>query len=169
VAPRPIEGRHSLPEVGDRLTIIALDLGGHAEGLVRQRLQGALPASYGERQDALSGGEGLVIPTHEVEMDGQKARDLPQPTRVVEGCREGFGLTQSCQAAIPVARGQERRTQGESEINGLLTCVALLWQVRKDAERLLVVLYRFAVGRSCQGLLPCLPEVRQGLVPYLAP
>jgi hypothetical protein len=52
VASRPFEGRHSLPEAVDRLTIIALDLEGHTEGLIRQRLQDDLPAGHGERQDA---------------------------------------------------------------------------------------------------------------------
>jgi len=34
---------------------------------------------------------------HEVEFDRQKARDLPQPTRVVEGLGEGLGLAQNRQ------------------------------------------------------------------------
>jgi hypothetical protein len=169
VAPRPIEGRHSLPEAVDRLTIVALELVGHAQGLVRQRLQDDIPAGRGEREGTLGGGDGLVIRTHIAEMDGQKTRDLSQPTRVVEGRGEGFGLAQNRQNTPRVARRKECRTQGEPEINGLLTCGALLWQVGKDAERLLVVPCRLAVGRPCQGLLPRLPKVCQGLSPHLAP
>ena len=41
--------------------------------------------------------------------------------------------------------------------------------MREGTERLLEVSYGLAVGRPCQGLLPRLPEVRQGLVPHLPP
>ena len=68
VAPRPVEGRHGLPEAVDRPTIVALGLVGCAEALVRQRLQDDLPAGRGEREGALGGGDGLVIRAHEVEM-----------------------------------------------------------------------------------------------------
>jgi hypothetical protein len=69
VAPRPIEGRHSLPEAVYGPTVVALGLVGCAEVLVRQRLQDDLPAGHGERQDAMSGGDSLVIRAHVVEID----------------------------------------------------------------------------------------------------
>ena len=69
VAPRPVEGRHGLPEAVDRPTIVALGLVGVAEVLVRQRLQDDIPAGRGEREGALGGGDGLVIRAHEVEME----------------------------------------------------------------------------------------------------
>ena len=68
-APRPVEGRHGLPKAVDRPTIVALGLVGYAEALVRQRVQDDLPTSRGEREGALGGGDGLVIRTHEVEME----------------------------------------------------------------------------------------------------
>ena len=49
-APRPLEGRHGLPEAVDRPTIVALGLVGDAEVVVRQRLQDDLPAGRGERR-----------------------------------------------------------------------------------------------------------------------
>ena len=55
----------------------------------------------------------------------RKSRDLSQPTRVVEGRREGLGLAQIRQDTPKVARRQERRAQGEPEIDGLLARVAL--------------------------------------------
>ena len=68
VAPRPVEGRHGLPEAVDRPTIVALGLVGYAEVLVRQRLQDDIPAGRGEREGTLGGGDGLVIRAPEVEM-----------------------------------------------------------------------------------------------------
>ena len=68
VAPRPVEGRHGLPEAVDRPTIVALGLVGYAEVLVRQRLQDDIPAGRGEREGALAGGDGLVIRAHDAEM-----------------------------------------------------------------------------------------------------
>ena len=166
---RPVEGRHGLPAVVDRPTIVALGLIGCAEVEVRQRVQDDIPAGRGERKGALGGGDGLVICPHEAEIDRQRDRDLSQPTRVVEGHCEGFGLAQNRQETPQVAGQLERRAQGEPEIDGLLARVACLRQMREGAERLLEVPHGLAVGRPRQGLLPCLPAVCQGLVPHLAP
>ena len=46
----------------------------------------------------------------------------------------------------------------------LLAYVARLWQMLKGPERLLGLPYGLAVGRAREGLLPCLPAVRRGLV-----
>jgi hypothetical protein len=92
-------------------------------------------------------------------MDRQKERDLCQPTRVVEGCREGLGLAQQRQDTPKVARRQERRAQGQPQIDRLLACVALLGQMRQSAERLLEGPHGLAGGRPCHGLLPGLPTV----------
>jgi hypothetical protein len=70
-------------------------------------------------------------------MDRQQARDLPQPTRVVEDLGEGLSLVQSRQDVLRVARRQERRTQGEPQVDGLLTRITLLWQMLEGTECLL--------------------------------
>ena len=69
VAPRPLEERSGLPEAVDGPTIVALSQIGRAEALVRQCVQDGLPAGRGECQGALGGGDGLVIRTHEAEME----------------------------------------------------------------------------------------------------
>ncbi len=127
VAPRPLEGRHGLPEAFDRPTIVPLGLVGSTEVAVRQCVQVDIAAGCGECEGALGGGDGLVMRAHEVEMGGQKARDLSQPTRVVEGLGEGLGLVQVCQDPPRVAKRAERRAQGEPEIDPMLDGVALLW------------------------------------------
>ena len=91
----PFEGRHALHVAVDRPTIVALGMVGKAEVLVRQRLQDDIPAGRGECDGAVGGGDGLVIRAHEAEMSCQKARDLSQPTLVVEGCRENLSLAQT--------------------------------------------------------------------------
>ena len=53
MTPRPVEGRHGLPEAVDRPTIVALGLVGCAEVEVRQRVQDDLPTGRGEREGAL--------------------------------------------------------------------------------------------------------------------
>ena len=68
VAPRPLEGRHALPETVDGLTIVSLGLVGNAAVVVRPRVQDGIPAGRGKRQDTLGGGEGLVIRALMVEM-----------------------------------------------------------------------------------------------------
>ena len=135
--------------------------------MVRQRVQDDVPVGCSEREGTLGGGDGLVIRTHVAEMDGQKARDVSQPTMIVEGHSQGLGLAQSRQDTLRVARRQERRAQGEAEIDGLLARVTLLRQMREGTERLLEVLHGLAVGRPRQSLLPRLPAVRQGLGPDL--
>ena|SRR5256885_2185376 len=92
----------------NRLTIVALELGGSAKVVVRQRLLDGIPARRGEREDALGDGEGLVIRALLVEMDRQIAKDPSQPPRVVEGRRQRLGLAQVRQGASKVARRQER-------------------------------------------------------------
>ena len=121
---RPVEGRYGLPEAVDRPTIVALELVGYAEELIRLRVQDDLPGGRGERQGTLSGGNGLVMRAYELEMACQKDRDLSQPTRVNKGCCEGLGLTQRRQHTPRVARRKERCAQGEPEIDGLLARVA---------------------------------------------
>src|SRR4029453_10388195 len=89
--------------------------------------------------------------------------------RIAEGHREVLGFAQTRQDAPKVARGKERRGQAEPEIDGLLKCIGLLWQMWEGTERLLEILHGFAVGRSRHGLFPRLPAVRQGLSPHLTP
>jgi hypothetical protein len=101
-------------------------------------------------------------------MERQGDRDLSQPTRLIEGCRESLGLVQICQSAPQVATRVERRAQGEPEIDGLLARVARLRQMRERTERLLEVSHSFVVSRPRHGLLPCLPAIHQGLIPYLS-
>src|SRR5215831_17577351 len=128
--PRTRERGHGLLEAVSGLMIVALVPVGEADVLVRQRVQDAIPASRGERQGTLAGGDGLVIHTTVAEMVRQKDRDLSQPTRVVKGRREGLGLAQSRQDTARVtANWKERRAQGKPEINGLCLRVALLGEM----------------------------------------
>jgi hypothetical protein len=146
VALHPLEGRHSLPEAVDRPMIIALGPVCEAEVLARHYLQDDIPAGRGDCEGALGGGDGLVIRASVVEMEGQKARDLSQPTPIVDGRREGLGLAQQRQHALEITGWKERRAQGEPEIDGLLDRIRLLWQMRDGAEGLLKVPYGFPVG-----------------------
>jgi hypothetical protein len=93
-------------------------------------------------------------------------RDPAQPPWVVEGLGEDLGLAQTRQNTPPVARRQERRAQSKPKVDGLLTCVACLRQMRQGIERLLEVSHSLAVGRPRHGLLPCLLAVGKGLVPH---
>ena len=66
-----------------------------------------------------------------------KTGDLSQPTRVGEGGSEDLRLAQHCQDSLvhpPLGAGP---CAGQSEINGLLAHVTLLWQMRQGTERLL--------------------------------
>ena len=68
-ARHPVEGHDGLPEAVNRPTIVALGLVGSAEVAVRQRVQDDLPVGRGEREGALSSGDGLVIRTTTAEME----------------------------------------------------------------------------------------------------
>jgi hypothetical protein len=159
LAPRPVEGRQSLPDAVNRPTIVALDMVGSTELLVRQRLQDNIPTNHGEHEGTLGGGDGLVIRAHEAERGRHMDRDLSQPTRVIEGCSKGLGLPQSRQDTPRVTRRKECRMQGKPEVAGLLTRGALLRQMREGTQRLLDVPHGLAVGRLRQSLVPCLPAV----------
>src|SRR5437870_13491093 len=103
VARHAVEGCYGLSETDDRPTIVTLGLAGDAEVYVRQQVQDDFPTGRSEREGALGGGDGLVIRAHEVAMERERDRDLSQSTRVIEGCREGLGLTQVGQSASKVA------------------------------------------------------------------
>jgi hypothetical protein len=165
----PIDGSHRLPEAVHRPTIVPLGTVGVAEVQVHQRVQDDITVACRKREGTLGGVERLVIRSLKIEIVGQKGRDVSQSTRIVEGFREGLSLTQRRQDAPKAPRGQQCRAQGESEINGQLACVALRWQVGQDAERLLVIAFRLAVDRPCQGLFPRLLAVCQRLLPHLTP
>ena len=128
---RPVEGRHGLPEAVDRPTIVALGMVGDAEVVVRQRLQDDIPTGRGERQGALGGGDGLVIRAHEEKWFDRKRETCPSRRGSSRAVGEGLGLAQLRQDAPKVARRQERRAQGEPEIDGLLARVARLRQMRE--------------------------------------
>jgi len=58
-APSPVKGRDGLPETVYYPTIVALELVGLAEELVRQRVQDNIPVSRSEREGALGAGAGV--------------------------------------------------------------------------------------------------------------
>src|SRR4029453_11281508 len=58
-ASHPVEGHYGCPKPGARPPIVALSVVGEAEVVVCQRLQDDVPASRGEREGALAGGDGL--------------------------------------------------------------------------------------------------------------
>jgi hypothetical protein len=147
VTPRPVKERHRLLEAVDRPTIVALELVGYAEKEIRHPVQDTISIRRGKRKGIPGGGNGSVIRSPAEGLHEQTERDLYQPTRVVEGPRERFGITQSCKHAPIVAERAERRVQGESEINGLLTCIARVWQMCEGTEGMLEILHSLAVGR----------------------
>src|SRR5215475_3199304 len=79
-----IERYHGLYETVDRPTRVTLALVDRAEVPVRECLLDDIPASRGECEGTLGGGDGLVIRARKVEIEWQKARDPSQPPRVVE-------------------------------------------------------------------------------------
>src|SRR5215510_14954869 len=79
---------------------------------------------------------------------------------IVERRSQGLGLPQRRQNTLRGARRQERRAQGEPEVDGLLARGTLLRQTREGTECLLEVPHGLVVGQSTQGLVPCLPAGR---------
>ena len=169
-APRPVEGRHGLPEAVDRPTIVALGLIGYAKELVRQRVQDALPAGRGKGEGALGGGDGLVIRAPDVEMEGQKDETCPSRRGSSRAAARASASRRAARIRSRVAetgRSAERRASRRSM--ACSQCGALLRQMRQGAERLLEIPHGLAVGRLRHGLLSRLSAVRQGLVPHLPP
>src|SRR5262245_31597648 len=157
-----VESCHGLPEIVNRPTIVALGLVGSADGLIHHRVQDNVPASRGEPESTLAGGDGLIIRAHQVELVCEKARDPSEPTRVVASYRERLGLGPARSQAHQLTKRSERRAENELEIYGLLAYVTLLRQMRKGAEHLFEIPHSLAVGRLHQDLLPRLPAVHQG-------
>src|SRR5690349_21425293 len=83
-------------------------------------------------------------------MDRHKEGDLPQPPGIVEGFSEGFSLAQHLEDAPKGARRQERRAQGEAQINGLLTRVAIRRKLLQGTECPLKGYRRLPGGRASE-------------------
>ena len=66
--PRLVEQRHGLLETVNRPTIVTLHRSGHAEVVVRQPVRDSILTGRGERESALSIGNGLVICAHGTEI-----------------------------------------------------------------------------------------------------
>jgi hypothetical protein len=63
-----VEARYGLPEAVYRPTMVTLHRGGHTEVVVRQPVRDSILTSRGERESALSIGNGLVICAHGTEI-----------------------------------------------------------------------------------------------------
>jgi hypothetical protein len=85
----------------------------------------------------------------------RRAVDRPTKVPLVIVGRAEEAVRQRLQDAFPTGRAEHES--------------ALLRQMREGAECLLEVSHSLAVGGPRYGLLPRLPEVHQGLIPYLAP
>src|SRR5262245_54594219 len=86
---------------------------------------------------------------------------------VVEGDSKGLGLAHTCQGVLELATRMERRPQGKSEIDRLLTRGAGLWQMSQGEEGLLEVRTRLPVSRPRHGLLSGLLTIRESFGPYV--
>ena len=64
---------------------------------------------------------------------------------------------------------QERHTQGEPEIDGLLQGVSALGEMRQGLQRLLEARYGLLVGGTPTSPGSSLTGVNEGLVPHLSP
>jgi hypothetical protein len=82
---------------------------------------------------------------------------------------QGEGLAVVISGLLALRRLAPRGDLTASEIDGLLNCIVLLWQMRQGAERLLEGPHSVAVGRPRHRLLPRLLSVCQGLVPHFSP
>jgi hypothetical protein len=109
-------------------------------------VQDGIPARRGEREGTLATGDGLVVCALGIEMEGQKERDLAQPPWVIEGRREGLGLTQIHQNTPKIAERIERRAQRKPEVDGLYAGVVLLRQRGEGTECLREVSSGLAEG-----------------------
>ena len=71
---------------------------------------------------------------------------------VVEGHGQGLGFAQAGQDATRVAGGQERGSEGQSEVEGQLAGGARVGQMRQGFDGLLEQGGRLAIGRARHGL-----------------
>ena len=88
---------------------------------------------------------------------------------IVEGHRQGFGLTQTRQNALGVERWQECRAQGQPEVDRLLVRLALRRQMRQGMQRLVEIPHSLMVRRARHGSFPGLSEICQSFIPDFTP
>ena len=84
-APRPIEGCHGLPEIGDCPGKFTLGPVGVTETEVCLRMQDDIATCHSESEGTLASSNGLVMHPRAREHGREKAQDLSQTTRVIKG------------------------------------------------------------------------------------
>src|SRR5262245_3746503 len=81
---------------------------------------------------------------------------------------EQLRLVQMLPHAHPVAKGQQRVPEIQSDVDGELSRRAGLGETAKSSERLLEMAYGLAIGCPRYGAKPCLAEICGRLLPQLA-
>ena len=94
---------------------------------------------------------------------------LPEPPLIVERPRQAFGFAETAEDPLEFSERKECSSQVEAKIDGLLQRLAGLGQMPEGRQRLLEAAHRLPVGRSRQCLGAGLTEVRDRLLPQLAP
>src|SRR5262249_62325675 len=98
-------------------------------------------------------------------IDGQ----LREPPLVAECPHQALGFAEAAEDSIEFTEWEECRAKAKAQIDGLLLSFASLRQTLKRRQRLLEGAHRLPVGRSGQGLVAGLTEVRGRLLPQLTP
>ena len=88
------EGRHSLSETVARPTVVTLGTWRLPRNWFTSACTTTIPTGRPKCNGTLAGGDDLVVQAPEEEILCQHDTDPSQPTRVVEGHREGLGLAQ---------------------------------------------------------------------------
>ena len=96
-------------------------------------------------------------------------RHPSEPPLVVERPGQGFGFPEIPLDPREFCQREERVSQVEADIDGLLQRLASLGEMGQRRQRLLEVRERLPVGRAGEGLGPGLPEVGHRLLPRFAP
>src|SRR4029453_10468870 len=102
-----LEGLHVLPDDGDGPPIVAQNIIEPAEVKVGLDLQREIPEGLADGEGTLPRLKGVVQVLSHIEVVGQKGKDPPQPTLIVQGHCEAFRVAEGAEDPLLLSKRKE--------------------------------------------------------------
>ena len=160
---------HALPEVDDRLVVLARRVMNRAEAQDGGGASGDIAEPNTDVQGTPGCRERGGVVAYDQEGVGQSGRDAAQPFLVSEIPGTDLGGPVMLENAVDACERLQGRAQVEPQVERLLLPLASLGKMLDGHQRILVRRHGLLERRARDGLVSSLPEVRGSRLPPLRP
>ena len=154
------------PEVTDRAWVVTQGEVCLAHEVIRSDREREVLQISGDGQGAPARVDRSAMLSHEpAEGEAHVGTHTRQATLIVDRLCKSFRSPKVVEDPLELAERDERDAQAEQQIDDLLDCRHLLWEMAQRGQRLLEDRHGDPVGRTGSGLLSCLPAVHHRAFP----